>query len=922
MKIKLLFALCLFPSLAFAQIGIDPVARGLAAGAIQKNALPGVGLLAAGGLQIRSVADFLGSDVDFASLGGKNDAFAWQDGTQAIGSTTITSNSLVVNACDAGGCTDAFGQAIPAKYICNTGALNGTALGPQGTLKTGCGLVVAVSPPHTVQTNFTAQNATPAYGISNIKIVNNEAYGATPGDIVTITGIATQVVAAQQKIIDTMVVSATVVAGGSGALGGASGQCMVIGTTGVLRKQKNITYVEVIVNVTSGSMTSVASIYNAGDYTTNPNNSTPSNVVAEPVVAAPNINGQTPCTGLTGGTLSLYMGVLLTSVNPLNGFQRNGLKPYLYGNYTSVAAGTYNTTGNGNEDNSLTLNVSGDFQVAGSITEYTDNTAAYNTAVGLINTARSLGVAVNLHISGGQCSTASATSCAESRTGAFGFGNSAGTATIGLLKGGGIVGDGKDISKFYFSPLYPAKPMIWADGYGLALGTTFDGPTTAFSLLAEQTFRNFEIFSDTTGSATIALGLCGSSYFGQYQNIDIRQAPNEGFAFGCLGPTDVSSHNRESRIENVRVFNSGSTGNGAFVIETDSNGTAGAAMDDVGVHNLEIFGNHGPGIVVHATHGVGNIGFVNFTGRIRVEGLAPDGYGLQGDLIQVGDSNTSYDGCIHDVHFPGGMQLIDPYQGFFAFHTETSSSGCVPYDITIEGEGLTISGGAPLGGGIAADYCSLCTFHIAYSGALGYDYQQGPLTQTGNLPVKIDFGLNQAANYAVNMDPTAQVALPAYSICTGAINCSTTAAIAGVATSYLSTFTVTPVTPGDWSVVFDPSSNAWTWSNGNETCFDFYAKFTPTFTTATGYLEFTLPVKPSLYAQRSFQLNNFSGITWPNSATGVQFSPQPNAYYGVVNFIKSATGIPSASLQVSDTPNSSAVVSGTQYIVATGGCYN
>jgi hypothetical protein len=167
-------------------------------------------------------------------------------------------------------------------------------------------------------------------------------------------------------------------------------------------------------------------------------------------------------------------------------------------------------------------------------------------------------------------------------------------------------------------------------------------------------------------------------------------------------------------------------------------------MDDVGFDNVELFGNHGNGIIIHAADVNGSIGFVNFTGRLRVEGLAPDGTPLQGNLIQVGDTSTSMDGTINNVSFPDGMQLIDPYVGTTAnpsaaFLVTTSSSGTthgvVPYGITT-GAGMNISGGAPYGNGLDVAACKNCVFNILLIAVDGYSYMQGNSTLTSKITLK------------------------------------------------------------------------------------------------------------------------------------------------------------------------------------------
>jgi len=237
---------------------------------------------------------------------------------------------------------------------------------------------------------------------------------------------------------------------------------------------------------------------------------------------------------------------------------------------------------------------------------------------------------------------------------------------------------------------------------------------------------------------------------------------------------DTTSHNRESRFYNMRGFNSGAspgtTGGtinyAAIDINTQSTTGGVSGMDDVGFDNVELFANHGTGIILHASHSssgtLGAIGFVNFTGRIRVEGLAPDGTTLSGALIQVGDTDPNMDGFVHDISFPAGMQLVDPYLGSAGILvTSTGSmSAAPPYNITT-GPGTTISGGAPYGNGLDIEYCTNCTFNIQSISTDGIDYTQGLGTDTANLTLLLPAGATgvpgAASAWSTKINPTAVI---------------------------------------------------------------------------------------------------------------------------------------------------------------------
>jgi hypothetical protein len=859
-------------------------------------------------------------------MGAVGDAYSFSDGTMGAMSNTLSSLSATFLSTDVG------------KYICDTGSGTGTAsLGPQGTAITQCGTIASVSSSNTVVVSFTAQNQTPSVGSASATIVAAGS-GYTPGDLATIAipgPIAGN--AAIQEVIDTKVVSATL---NSGTVPSYTGTCGVIGTSGTLRNHKNTTYVEANLSVSAGVITGVA-VVNAGDYIANPS-------AVETVVGAKTAGTSGGCPGVvitSGVTLNLAMGVLATVPHAYGAYSSIGTIAFTTNDASGSCGVSCSTPGTGT---GLTMKVSGDFPVSGIFTYGTDDSYAYKQAVDLVNLARSEGVATLLYVPPGECSSGTTATCSAENTGAYFFGPRA--ASDAFTHGGGIVTDGNYAATFYMSPLYAlinynpqtgssVRPLIWwlHDG---SSATAFDGASYAFSELYSPSLTGgIMIVGDRTAPATqVGMAFCGSSYFAEIHDYTFRNLPGTGLLYGCAtqagngAPAVPQSHNRESRFYSIRGFNSGysltgsSTNYAAIDINTqNTDSTKQAGMDDVGFDNVELFGNHGTGIIIHAAGVNGAIGDVNFTGRLRVEGLAPDGTPLTGNLIQIGDTNPAMDGSVHDISFPTGLQLIDPYLTNAAILVTTYSSGgvaigSIPFNITTA-SGTEISGGAPYGNGVDIEACNRCVFDILFIGVAGYAYSQGPSSLTSNITLKLP--PDQAGGWVTNIDPTAVISQPATMSSTGSIG-ATAALAPPVAIAYsVTSGAVVPSTLGSWTAT---SSETGTYLQiGALTCVDIVATLNASSTSgASGALQFQLPVKPALGTNDVIGISQFSGsLVWPSPGTpAVQttqatFYPISNRTYGQIGFLGSTlnTPFPGSNLNVSN------IAVGTGYTFGFNGCY-
>lgn len=693
----------------------------------------------------------LAASTNIVTLSAAGDAQSWPGATMTAGSNVIT---LAPN-------TGTFVSADVGKPICMTGAttLPSATFGPTAPGVTECGTISSIfgtTGSSRISTiSFTATLPTPANGVTSFN-VSAEGSGYTTGELVTLTvGSASAVgtnFLAVQRVQEITAVSATVLAGSHSS---TVGTCGVIGTTGTPNARESTSgtqaFYQAIVNSNGTSITGVVSIANGGDYIQAP----PS--AGDPVV--PHSIGSVAACGTIG---SLALGTLTPSFGVL------AVEPNKYGYYTSIiGSGTSatQTLTSGTGSGVVLTTAGGSGQVSGIATWGSDASSAYATAVNTVNAGRKAGTNTLLYVP----------------PGAYFFGS---TISPALATGGGLVTDGDNAVIFYMSKLYttmasPATgliPLVWWDSPRGETSRPFDGASAAFSeQFGPSLTGGITIVGDrTSDQRQVGMAFCGSNYFAEIHNYQFWNLPGTGLEYGCLGANDqgsadTESHNRESRFYNIRGFNSGASPGSnsmainyaAIDINTQSTSGGVSSMDDVGFDNVELFGNHGTGIILHASHSnsgkLGAIGYVTFTGRIRVEGLAPDGTTLSGPLIQIGDANMMMpmDGVVHDISFPDGMQLIDPYLNSAAIlvtSTGTLGNTALPYNITT-GPGTVISGGAPYGNGLDIEFCKSCTFNVQFISTSGIDYTQGLGADTANLTLLVPSG--ETSGWSTKIDSTA-----------------------------------------------------------------------------------------------------------------------------------------------------------------------
>jgi hypothetical protein len=898
-----------------------------------------------------SKAEALAAGANLVTLSVGGDAFSWPGAKMSnvlhTNVVTLASGSGTFGPCDAGMTSTAPAYCTnAAKDICVTGADDLGTIGAQAPATTLCGSLSSISTTSSLiaTMSMSATLPTPAYGNTGYN-VNAAGTGYLVGDTITLSfpGISPIGTFASAVLVQEITAVSAIVSG-AGSGGPTTGTCGVVGTTGRINAMTNTPsngYYRATVPMSGGSITgTVATITYGGDYIGNPHS---------PDMVVPDSNSATPCTGLTGATLIPAFGI-------------KAVAPNRYGLYPNIIVGTTvgsqaSTTGSGTL---ATVSLSQpSIAVSGVVTWGTDISQAYSDAVNAVNSGRKAGLNTLLYLPPGQCASISnSTTCVPSTTGSSANGSFAtgayyfgpATGSPPFTNGGGIVTDGDYAVTLYMSPQYgvsnpygpalPNYPLVWWSTTGLDDGT-FDAPTSAFSnQFGPSLTGGLTIIGDRTANPDqIGMAFCGNNYFAEIHDYQFRHLPGTGLQYGCMTTDQNETHNRESRFYNIRGFLSGAspssaTGSAnlaAIDINTQQTGTVSASMDDVGFDNVELFGNHGIGIIIHAAHTNGSIGYVNFTGRLRVEGLAPDGTPLVGPLIQIGDTSSAMDGPINDVSFPVGMQLVDPYLGSPAFEVTSSTSTSTitglyatnpPFDITTA-PGTSISGGGPYGNGLDIDACNNCDLSVEYINVFGTAYSQGPSpSRTSKIMLHLQPGATK--NWVTNIDPAAVITQPAAFAATGPNAILPPGTVFPIPAPPAGVLPISP-SSGTFSAVTTDAQVGTYYQIGTLTCIDFVATLNLSSTTAggpAGSLQFYLPVLPAFGSHDGIAVTNLSlssgTLAWPESVgvttTQILFAPVSNHDYGLITFQGSHVAL-QPYLSVSN------LVSNTTYTFNINGCY-
>lgn len=626
---------------------------------------------------------------------------SYYDGAMTAGSNVLTTTAAHFSTADAGQPIWVVGQRADG------GTVSGT--------------ITSYISPTQVGLSFTAINTSPTYGIASVQLATNGS-GQYAGDTFTITGQTGQTANVVGTILDTQVSAASLVNGGSG--GTASASCSMMGTTGNLRFKKNVTYVGLYVTVSAGgSITSVNSIFNPGDYTTNPN----TGATAEPIVPARLFNGNLKsdaCATFTGTQPTVS---LTTNVVPIN----SALNVTSYGAFSTAQSNnsTFSVTtthGTGLQLSPLTTR-----QNTGLWTEGTDNGAEVAKAITIANADQALGMRTVLWASPGACSTAGTAGVAcpnVLNTGAYVIGP--GTTLPTLNNGVVIKGQDKINTLFYVSPDYPGSAVFaWAGNTLISPGTTINPITMSYSAgWRGPGLSDVTIVGDVTATHEIdAVAFWDVTTYAWVHDVNIMTMPGRCFGLGTAITTGNQSKISESEFERNKCWYSGGWYGGGQIagggtvpaFDIMAQKTGGTASDDNRIKGTQIYSFAGICFAMHGSTG-GGLGFYWIDG-LRCEG----GHSNGADQISIGNY-VSTDGATVNNSVFNELQLIDVTLGSYAIHLQ-APSGTTLANVANNNQftNVTIAGGQPYGGGVAVDAGWNNNFQLSNESADAVDWQIG-----------------------------------------------------------------------------------------------------------------------------------------------------------------------------------------------------
>jgi hypothetical protein len=584
----------------------------------------------------------------------------------SAGSTAFTSASGTFSTAN-------VGQPI---YLSGAG-VNGTTLATT---------IAAVGDAHSL-TLTAAPSAPSTSKFANSAIVLTSQSGAgsyAPGDTLTLSG-GTFTVPSVFSVLKTKLASATINAAGSGGTNSTTLPCVVTGTTGTGRKSRlNVT-------VAGGVITSVDSLWDAGEYTVNP-----TSLAAEPV---------TGC-NLTGATLALKMGVSIPAL----------VTPGIY----SVVSGAPGVGGQGNTNGPVSTTTSGSGTGATLQVSYTpfpgvgnvyalgsDNTAALSAAVAQSNALWLVGTRACVYF--------------PSRDSRFPAGAGYLMASEGThftrFNPACVKGDGADHSVIRLGSNFSGDLFRWDDVWGQ---NNFPyGGTSAISQIGfGARLEGVSIFGDTAAPGQQnAIVINGNSQFSYVNDVGCYYVHGYCLQGGELPGSNTIGVLTESRFENLRFSSSGTE-----LIPTVLVSTFGAvgASNQLDFDNMRLLRCRGQCMVFQGSAGTGGgVGGVTIIAPNIERSMDGD------DLVVFGDPART--GPVVDVNIIGGgvFQTSTDHAGIRI--TGPNAANQYGYKITDTEFGL----GA--GNGIVIDAGRGSSFKPRFSGptGAGFQYVVGPAPAVG-----------------------------------------------------------------------------------------------------------------------------------------------------------------------------------------------
>jgi hypothetical protein len=240
----------------------------------------------------------------------------------------------------------------------------------------------------------------------------------------------------------------------------------------------------------------------------------------------------------------------------------------------------------------------------------------------------------------------------------------------------------------------------------------------------------------TSGVEVTALGIVGIPSASAQQNalvfydraddvrlkgIEITNINGRGIYSGITKNQPIS-YMRESRLDDIHIFNTGATSAPCFELNSQGNNAGQDASNEIRGHQIDIVACSGTSLLIHNSY-QSNQGVRDITiSQLRIEGL--QGAAVAADLLQIGDDALL--GNVNNITI-SDSELIDPYTGYSAIRFTAPSSVSQPYQIHFAG---LIGGGLPNGDGIKIDagrslYLDITAMHT-FGTNLTVAYGAGP----------------------------------------------------------------------------------------------------------------------------------------------------------------------------------------------------
>ncbi len=353
----------------------------------------------------------------------------------------------------------------------------------------------------------------------------------------------------------------------------------------------------------------------------------------------------------------------------------------------------------------------------------TDDSAAWAAAINAVNTDMAAGYFPCIYMPAGT-SLISATALPTFRGPGCVIGD--GPAKSFVAMGTGYAGDLFSWSEAWMGPNYPQQT----------------GSTLATVQKANAIFRDIAITGNTAASSQQnAMVFYDRDDFVLVRDVNISTINGRALYSGVSKYVSGQGYMRESVFDNVRIFTAGAAGVPA--VEFNSVAGSGDSTNEIDINDMNIFAPNGPGFVIRGGTGMQLRNFL--VHGLRIEGANAPSPAIAGDLLQIGDPVQL--GTVANLQF-FGLELINPYAGYYALETTAASYATMPYNINVNG----LIGTGP-GMGVGVTWGRSMSFRLSGIATTGTQVTVASNAQTSTNLLFDGNGAETGWSYAV--DPTA-----------------------------------------------------------------------------------------------------------------------------------------------------------------------